>query len=296
MDRDQMSAQADSLRRSAPKLPQAIGRAELDAFPCAVEERQVEVPGEPPVTVYLTLPEDRRPGAPLIVNYHGGGFIRGRGDRDELFCRRTACAFRGVVVDVDYALCPDHPFPTAVRQARAAALWARNQAEALGCDRDRVVLLGQSAGGNLVANVCMAEAEEPAVDPVCAVLAYAPLDLRTDPAEKPCRERDMPADRARQYNALYCAPEQAGDPRVSPLFAPEERLRAFPPTLVLTAGDDRLAPEGEEFALRLARAGVPATCKRFPNCVHGFFINRMDDWEAGVALVHRFVAHCLEER
>lgn len=119
--------------------------------------------------------------------------------------------------------------------------------------------------------------------------------MKTDPAEKFHPERDMPAERARNYNALYCAPEMADDPQVSPVFAPTERLTAFPPTLVITAGDDSLAPEGEEFALHLARAGVETTCKRFSNCVHGFFINRMDAWEDGVALVHRYLTHILRE-
>lgn len=131
--------------------------------------------------------------------------------------------------------------------------------------------------------------------PLAAVITYAPLDMKTDPVEKFHPERDMPAERARGYNALYCVPEKAGDWRVSPLFAPADRLVQFPRTLVITAGDDSLAPEGEEFALKLARAGVETTCKRFPGCVHGFFINRMDAWEDGIALIHRYLRSVLQE-
>lgn len=284
-----------TMRAGAPaQANPVISQEEMERYPCSVRVVEVEAEDVPPVRVYLTVPWQVLPGAPMIVNFHGGGFIRGRSDRDELFCRRIACTFQCVVVDVDYALAPAYPHPTAIRQAMAAARWAKTQAVAMDCDPNKLILLGQSAGGNLVANLCMAEAETPSLQPICAVIAYAPLDLKTDPAEKPQSARDMPAERARNYNALYCSPETAGDPTVSPLFAQEELLTAFPPTLVITAGDDRLAPEGEDFALKLARAGVEVTCKRFPGCVHGFFINRMDAWEDGIELVHRFLQQRLQ--
>lgn len=296
MDQKEKQALAEAMRASAPKAGQPhISAEEMDRYPCSVRPVTVEVPGEDPVQVYLTVPFQVTPGAPMIVNYHGGGFIRGRSDRDELFCRRLACTFQCVVVDVDYALAPDYPFPTAMHQARAAALWAKAQAAGLDCDPEKLILTGQSAGGNLVANVCMAEADEASVRPLAAVITYAPLDLKTDPVEKFHPARDMSPERARGYNALYCVPEKAGDWRVSPLFAPSERLAVFPQTLVITAAEDSLAAEDEEFALKLARAGVEVTCKRFAGCVHGFFINRMDAWEDGIALIHRYLRSVLQE-
>lgn len=296
MDMNEKNKLAENMKASAPRQAQpVISQEEMERYPCSVRAIQVDVEREPPVTVYLTVPWQVYAGAPMMVNYHGGGFIRGRSDRDELFCRRLACTFRCVVVDVDYALAPAYPFPTAVHQARAVALWAKQQASSLDCDPEKILLLGQSAGGNLVANVCMAEAEKAEIQPLGAVIAYAPLDMKTDPAQKFHPERDMPAERARGYNALYCDPEKADDPRVSPLFASQQQLAAFPPTLVITAGDDSLAPEGEAFAQKLAQSGVEVTYKRFQNCVHGFFINRMDAWEDGIALIHRYLNNILQE-
>lgn len=296
MDQNEKQKLAQAMKNSAPRQAQpVISKEEMDRYPCMIRPVSVPVEGEVPVMVYLTIPARVQPGAPMIINYHGGGFIRGRSDRDELFCRRLAVTFEAVVVDVDYSLAPDYPFPTAVHQARAAALWAKGEAAALGCDPEKILLTGQSAGGNLVANVCMAEMDSPDIRPLCAVMAYSPLDMKTDPAEKFHPERDMPAERARNYNALYCTPEKAGDWRVSPLFAPAERLAAMPRTLVVTAADDSLAPEGEAFAQKLARAGVETTCKRFQHCVHGFFINRMDAWEEGIELIHRYLKQALEE-
>lgn len=296
MDQNEKQKLAQAMKNSAPRQAQpVISKEEMDRYPCMIRPVSLSVEGEVPVMVYLTIPARVQPGAPMIINYHGGGFIRGRSDRDELFCRRLAVTFEAVVVDVDYSLAPDYPFPTAVHQARAAALWAKGEAAALGCDPEKILLTGQSAGGNLVANVCMAEMDSPDIRPLCAVMAYSPLDMKTDPAEKFHPERDMPAERARNYNALYCTPEKAGDWRVSPLLAPAERLAAMPRTLVITAADDSLAPEGEAFAQKLARAGVETTCKRFQHCVHGFFINRMDAWEEGIELIHRYLKQALEE-
>ena len=296
MELNEKQALAQAMRANTPKLALPhVTPQELERYPCSVRPVEVKVPGSTDVTVYLTVPFQVEVGAPLFVNYHGGGFIRGRDARYGLFCRRLACTFRCVVVDVDYALAPDYPFPVAVEQAIASAKWAREQAPSLGCDPDKVVLFGQSAGGNLVANVCMAEADAPAVRPLAAVIAYAPMDFKTDPADKFHPERDMPAERARGYNALYCTPEKTGDWRVSPLFAPPERLAAFPQTLIITAGDDSLAPEGEEFARSLARAGVETTCKRFVGCLHGFFINRTDTWEDGIELIHRYLRNVLQD-
>lgn len=296
MDKMEKAKLVEAMKASAPRQAQpVISQEEMAQFPCTITPVEVPVPGEDAVTVYVTKAANVATGAPLVVNYHGGGFIRGRSDRDELFCRRLAHTFSCVVVDVDYALAPDYAFPVAVHQARAVALWAKAQAVSFGCDPEKLLLVGQSAGGNLVANVCMDEVAEPVVQSIGALIAYAPLDLKTDPVEKFHPERDMPAERARNYNALYCQPEKAGDPRVSPVFAEESRLTAFPQTLVITAADDSLAAEGEVFAQKLARAGVEVTCKRFQNCVHGFFINRMDAWEDGIELVHRFLRRCLAD-
>lgn len=296
MEQKEKQLLVEQMKASTPRLAQpVISQEEMNRYPCSVRPVSLEVTGEPPVTLYLTVPFQVQADAPIVVNYHGGGFIRGRSDRDELFCRRIAATFQCVVVDVDYALAPEHPFPSAVHQAKASALWAKQHAASLDCDPDKLILLGQSAGGNLVANVCMEEAIQPELNPICAVIAYAPLDLKTDPADKVHPERDMPPERARNYNALYCIPQKSDDPHVSPLFASCEQLTAFPKTLVISAGDDSLAAECEAFAQKLAQAGVEVTAKRFSGCVHGFFINRMDNWEGGIELIHRFLKNCIKD-
>lgn len=294
MTESEKQAMAHAMRSALPKMPPQISAEELEQFPCTIQEQTLELPGTVPVHIFVTAAQNRQPQCPLMVNYHGGGFIAPRTARDELFCRRIAHTFSCIVVDVDYALSPDYSFPTAIEQGRAIAVWAKENAETLGCDPERLILLGQSAGANIVANVCMQEAETPLVHPLCAVMGYPPLDLVTDPADKPRKDRDLPPERAQKYNALYCTPEQAHDPHASPLLATPAQLAAFPPTLLITADEDRLADEGDLFAMKLAQAGVVVTAKRFQGCVHGFFVNRMDDWEAAIALIHRYLAVTLE--
>ena len=95
---------------------------------------------------------------------------------------------------------------------------------------------------------------------------------------------------AKAYNAFYIDPAIAKDPYASPMFATPKQLASFPDTLVMTAGQDGLCFEDEEFALKLARAGVTVTCRRFVNSLHGFILNRNGDWEAGMALLKTFLA------
>ena len=103
----------------------------------------------------------------------------------------------------------------------------------------------------------------------------------------------MPAERARMYNASYIAPENAKEPYASPLFAPDALLEKFPDTLVISAGEDSLCAENEEFALRLGRAGVSVTMKRFTDSVHGFVINRCCQWEEALELICSFAKNRL---
>jgi acetyl esterase len=190
---------------------------------------------------------------------------------------------------VDYSLAPENPFPTAVHEAYDVVKYAFDHAEELDIDPARVILMGHSAGGNLAATVCMRAGETGAFKPAGLIAEFFPTDLYTDPAEKTRVEGDMPAEVAKTYNAFYCAGELAKDPYASPAFASEEQLKAFPDTLIMTGGRDSLCFEAEEFALRLSRAGVTVTSRRFVNSLHGFTINRTDEWEDGLKLIENFI-------
>ena len=105
--------------------------------------------------------------------------------------------------------------------------------------------------------------------------------------------KGIPPERARLYNLYYCDRELQKDPYCSPIYAPDEMLRGFPPTLILTAGLDALCNEAEEFALRLARNFNEVTCKRFQNVDHGFTIYRREGCDARYECMFRFVKNGL---
>ena len=265
---------------------------ELDEYP--VEMEQLHIPtrvGDS--TVYYSYREDE-PGMPLIINLHGGGFIRARTESDDLFCRKLAYRLNCKVLDVDYRVAPEHPFPTALHECYDVVKWVYDNAVKLQADSSKIVLMGHSAGGNMVTGISMLGKQSGDFKAACVVMDYPPMDLFTDPDQKETRRNGIPAERARLYNLYYCEREQQQDYLVSPIFATVEQLRDFPNALVITAEDDSLCTEGEQFALRLAQAGSEVTLKRFPGTGHGFTIYRMNGHEDALDLIVRFVKSNLD--
>ncbi|MCD8124844.1 MAG: alpha/beta hydrolase, partial [Lachnospiraceae bacterium] len=280
--------------RLRPGVPSAsaVSQEEWDRDPATVRELAVST-SQGDARVYAVSAKTATESKPLILNFHGGGFIGKHMDRDELFCRKMAKRFDALVLDVDYRLAPENPYPAAVLECWDVAKWAYENCAALGADPSKIILTGHSSGGNLAAGICMRAGQTGAFRPLCAVIDYAPLDLMTDPADKKQSICDMPAERAQAYNAKYIAPEKAEDPFVSPVYADPALLEHFPATLVISAGEDRLCEENELFAMKLAKAGVVVTSKRFTESIHGFVINRMCEWEQATELIFTFIAQRL---
>ena len=267
----------------------AVTAEELAEFAAMQIELQLPISDSRTVRVYRLAPQSPPDHCPLIINFHGGGFIKGRQAKDQLFCSKLALQFNCIVWDVDYSLAPQAPYPAAVEESYAVTEYAFAHANELGIDPARILLMGHSAGGNLAAVVCIKACEAGAFKPCGLVMEFCPLDLHTDPATKPRIEGDIPAEVARAYNAFYCSPQAAKTPYVSPLLANDSQLKHFPDTLIVSAGKDSLCFEDEEFAQKLAQAGVWITCRRFENSLHGFTINRTDEWQDAMPLLLGFV-------
>lgn len=267
-----------------------VTQEELDEYPVAMELLRIPTrAGES--EVYYSQPVDAVDGEvlPLVINMHGGGFIRERTASDDLYCRKLVHALRCRTLDIDYRVAPEFPFPTALNECYDVVRWAFEHGEELGTDVSRVALTGHSAGGNLVAGICMTAHETEDFAPALAVMDYPPMDLFTDPEDKEPRGGGIPAERARLYNLYYCEKEDQRNYLASPVLAPEEKLKGFPKALVITAGEDSLCNEAEDFALKVARAGNEVTCKRFSGAAHGFTIYRMPGFEEAMELIIRFL-------
>ena len=215
-------------------------------------------------------PDDTAP-QPLLVYLHGGGFVIGDLDIFDEPCR-LLCRHSGHhVLAVAYRLAPEHAFPAALDDARAALRWAKVNAESLGADPARVAIGGDSAGANIAAVVCRLDARA-GISTCAQLLIYPPTDsVITRRSEELFGEGYFlgTADRD-AFAELYVRGTSVAedDPRVSPLFAPD--LAGLPPALVVVAGFDMLRDEAEAYAEALRSAGTLVRLHREPSLPHGF--------------------------
>lgn len=236
----------------------------------SVAERGVPgAAGDVPVRVYT--PRGGSTSKPLIVFFHGGGWVLGDLDTHDAITRRLARDVDAVVVAVDYRLAPEHPFPAAVDDALAAYRWAVRHAVELGADAARVAVVGDSAGGNLAAVVSQETLRTGERGPDLQVLIYPVTDLSTEHASYDRFATGFQLDRTlmRWFIRHYVGDQDAADPRVSPLRAPS--LAGLAPALVLTGGFDVLRDEDAAYVARLQGAGVSVDHHHHPSLIHGFF-------------------------
>jgi acetyl esterase len=221
-----------------------------------------------PAQLYVPLIDGPRP---LIVYFHGGGWVVGGLDTHDSTCRFLAHHADALVLAIDYRLAPEHRFPAAVDDALAAFQWAVREAAALGGDPARIAVAGDSAGGNLAAVVSQLARDAGGPCPAAQLLIYPATDLSTKRKSVELfssgfflTERDM------DWYKDHYAPDhsQWRDPRMSPLLTPD--LRGLPPAIVATAGFDVLRDEGEEYSARLQAAGVRVELRRVAGQIHGF--------------------------
>jgi acetyl esterase len=298
MTREEMICEAREMRsrdRFGPLTPE-----ELAALPGTEQELAIPIGMNRTVHVYEIRPSaPLSAGAPMILNYHGGGFVKGRADRDRRYCSFLAEQLHCLIWDVDYCLAPEQPFPAAVNESYAVAAYAFAHAQQLGVDPARIALAGHSAGGNLVATVCLQAGQTGAFKPCAALMEYFPATHLVDPLDR-LSETQRADERAvaraameRKYIEFYCNDEDAKDPLCSVLLANREALAAFPDSLVISAGKDSLCDETEAFARQLVAAGVTVTVKRIPEAMHGFTTNRTEGWEKALALHCKFFGQYL---
>jgi acetyl esterase len=230
--------------------------------------------GDVPVRVYS--PVDGVGPHPVLVFFHGGGWVICDLETHDAMARSLAAASGATVVSVDYRLAPEHPFPAAVDDCLAAVRWVASPegAASLGVDPVRLAVGGDSAGGNLAAVVAQ-QLRDSGPPLRFQLLVYPVTDAHlTHPSIDENAEgyfltkADMVWFRGHYLGAGW-AP-LATDPRVSPLLAPEAAVRGVAPALVITAEFDPLRDEGEAYAENLRAAGVPVTVSRYDGVIHGF--------------------------
>ena len=207
---------------------------------------------------------------PCLLFLHGRGWVLGDLQSHEGICRRIAAVTGCCVIAVDYRLAPEHPFPAAVEDGAAALRWAAAHAESLGIDASRIAVGGDSAGGNLAAVLALMGRDGHVPRAMYQLLLYPATDLRMTGESYERVSDEMPLTaKAMRYFIDHYVPRQADrrDWRASPLLAAS--LEDTPPALVLTCGHDPLCTEGQLYATRLEREGVPVIAVHLSDQTHG---------------------------
>ncbi|MCU0312014.1 MAG: alpha/beta hydrolase [Acidimicrobiales bacterium] len=235
----------------------------------SVTDRVIPGPGgDLPIRVYRPSDES---GLPVVVFYHGGGWVLGNLDSHDHFARVLASKADCVVVAVDYRLAPEAKFPAAADDAVAALEWVVDNAAELDVDGDRIAVAGDSAGGNLAAVVAVHARDSDRIELVQQVLVYPVTDGTCDrPSWHDNAEGYMLTSEGMEwFHENYAShDDDRTDPRYSPIFAD---LDGVAPAVVVTAEYDPLRDQGRAFAEALTSAGVEVEYHEFDGMFHGFF-------------------------
>lgn len=227
--------------------------------------------GEPAVRIREYRPAEGGT-TPAVLYVHGGGFTVGSLDGVDELCRRIAAQAECAVFSLEYRLAPENPYPAALDDVRAAWAWLVDNAASLGIDPDRVAVAGDSAGGGLVAALCLDLRERGINQPVLQVLAYPAVD---DSFVRPSWTEFENAPLLGTADAKWFWCQYVGEAGVAPdvLAAPmrASSLAGLAPAHVVTAEVDPLRDDAEAYAARLADEGVAVTMQRYAGVFHGFF-------------------------
>ncbi len=236
-----------------------------------VKEEKIPVSGGEHIKlrIYRAIAEA---GLPLIVYFHGGGWVQGNLETHDNTCRRLAKHNNAVVVAVDYRLAPENPFPIPGEDCYTATCWAVEHARSMGADSNKLIVMGDSAGGNMAAVVALMARDKNGPPIALQVLIYPTLDatLSMPSIHKLGKGYLLTEAMMHWYRDHYCGNEpDKQQPYLSPVFAPD--LKNLPPALIITAEFDPLKDDGELYAKRLKEAGNKLFFSEYQGMVHAFF-------------------------
>jgi len=227
--------------------------------------------------------------APLYIDMHGGGFILGSADMDEVMNLYFKEKANVKIISIDYPKAPEKPYPSAIEAVYEVITHYIGNAAKYGVDKERYGIGGHSAGANLATVICMKAKTLGNFTFKFQLLDYPPLDLKTDPLKKPTPKKAISPKMAAAFNACYADAETAKSPYVSPVFAKTEQLAGMPPTLLIVAGYDSLHDEGVRYRQMLQEAGVHVEFHDFLQSTHGFTYEKSTDALKAHALMADFI-------
>ena len=260
-----------------------------------VEDRSIEGP-ESLLPIRIYTPSEEK-SLPIVVFFHGGGFVYGDLDTHDAVCRALANTSNHIVVAVDYRLAPEHPFPAAPNDCYAAAKWVYEHAEEFNGDANRLSLAGDSAGGNLATVVSLMAKEKGGLEIAKQVLIYPTTDIKGDSKYASYEENGegyfLTKESMGLFGRAYIQEESLRHhPYAVPMLA--EDVSGLPPTLIITAEFDPLRDEGEAYGEKLKQAGVEVEVYREDGLIHGFFnLFSIMKSEEDIYYIYKYIAEFL---
>ncbi len=271
-----LSAETITAVRARLSASMAAAPDGAQLFPAVTrsERHVIGLDGDPDVRILYYEPQDRAKPAPALVWHHGGGYVMGSADDEDLTCRRIATETGAIIVSVDYRLAPETPAPGPLDDSYAVLKWLSGNANTLGIDRNRIAVGGSSAGGGLAAALAI-RARDTGDSPVSfQVLLYPMLDDRTASTAEPHTHTGEFVWTASDnvYGWTSYLGHRPGGADVSPHAAPArvEDISGLPPAFISVGTLDLFAGENITYAKRLLEKGIPAELHVHPGGPHGY--------------------------
>jgi acetyl esterase len=260
-----------------------------------IEDREIPGGSHPPISIRIFRPDDGREKLPVVMYFHGGGWILGNKNTHDRLMRELAHGARAAIVFVEFSPSPEVAYPIPIEQAYIASRYIAEKGESLMLDPTRLAVAGDSAGGNMATVVALLSKERGGPKISCQVLFYPVTDAGMDtPSYKYFAEGPWLTKPAMEWFWNAYAPDvsERKKPTISPLRASIAQLKNLPPTLIITDENDVLRDEGEAYALKLMHAGVDVTAIRYLGTIHDFaMLNPLMDTPAARSAIGLASAH-----
>ncbi|MBI3639040.1 MAG: alpha/beta hydrolase [Thaumarchaeota archaeon] len=270
-----------SVKDARAVLSNAQSGVNVTKLPADIKDLTIPVGSKGSVDIRIIRPAGNNDTLPVVMYFHGGGWVLGDKDTHDRLVREIANGAKAAVVFVNYDRSPEAQYPILTDEGYAATKWVAENAKTINVDPSRIAVAGDSVGGNLASVVTMLAKESGGPSIIFQVLFYPVTDANFDTGSYLQFQTGyfLTRDAMKWFWNSY-APDQTvwKDPHVSPLHASLDQLKGLPPALVITDENDVLRDEGEAYAHKLSDAGVTVTATRYLGTIHDFvMLNAITD-------------------
>lgn len=244
-------------------------------LPAAIEDRTISGGPTGEISLRIVRPQGVTGALPGIMYFHGGGWVLGDKETHDRLIREIATGAQATLVFVDYARSPETKYPAAIEQAYAATKWVAENGASIGVNPSRLVVVGDSVGGNMVAAVTLLAKERGGPKLDFQILCYPVTDanLNTQSYQQfGTGGYWLTSETMRWFWDSYAPESERNKPTASPLRASLDQLRGLPPALIIIDENDVLRDEGEAYAHKLMAAGVEVVVTRYLGTIHDFIM------------------------